>query len=105
MKEKDEKRAGEILSDVGLLTFADRHPMSLSGGQKQRLAIACGVASESEILLLDEPTSGLDLTNMQAVAAILNRLKEEGRTIITVTHDSEFIECVCDGVIQMQEVS
>ena len=105
MKDENEERAREILTHVGLLSLADRHPMSLSGGQKQRLAIACGVASESEILLLDEPTSGLDLANMRAVAEILNRLKEEGRTIITVTHDSEFIECVCDGVIQMREVS
>lgn len=84
------------------MSLADRHPMSLSGGQKQRLAMACGVASESEILLLDEPTSGLDRQNMEAAARILNRLKETGKTIITVTHDSEFIACVCDGVIQME---
>ena len=103
MKEENEERAKEILNDVGLLAFADRHPLSLSGGQKQRLAIACGVASDSEILLLDEPTSGLDFANMQAVAKILNKLKKEGKTILTVTHDSEFITCVCDGVIRMKE--
>lgn len=104
MQDEDEERAREILDGVGLLALADRHPMSLSGGQKQRLAIACGAASGSEILLLDEPTSGLDLINMRAVAGILNRLKAEGRTLLIVTHDSEFIECVCDGVIRMGEV-
>jgi hypothetical protein len=41
---------------------------------------------------------------MNAVGQILNQLKEEGRTIITVTHDSEFIECCCDNVINMEEV-
>lgn len=102
MKEEREELAREILEEAGLLSLADRHPMSLSGGQKQRLAMACGVASESEILLLDEPTSGLDRQNMEAAARILNRLKETGKTIITVTHDSEFIACVCDGVIQME---
>ena len=56
------------------------------------------------VLLLDEPTSGLDYLQMNAVGQILNQLKEEGRTIITVTHDSEFIECCCDNVIHMEEV-
>ena len=110
------KRVGEIfmvMQDVNhqLFTesvldevFCDRHPMSLSGGQKQRLALACAIASKLPVLLLDEPTSGLDCLQMNAVGHILNQLKEEGRTIITVTHDSEFIECCCDNVINMEEV-
>lgn len=60
--------------------------------------------SKLSVLLLDEPTSGLDYLQMNAVGQILNQLKEEGRTIITVTHDSEFIECCCDNVIHMEEV-
>ena len=99
-----EEEAKKILSDVGLEDFYYRHPMSLSGGQKQRLALACAIASKLPILLLDEPTSGLDRLQMNAVAQILNQLKEEGRTIITITHDSEFIECCCDDVIHMEEV-
>lgn len=99
-----EEEAKKTLSDVGLKDFYYRHPMSLSGGQKQRLALACAIASKLPILLLDEPTSGLDRLQMNAVAQILNQLKEEGRTIITITHDSEFIECCCDDVIHMEEV-
>ncbi|MBQ7919030.1 MAG: ABC transporter ATP-binding protein [Lachnospiraceae bacterium] len=99
MPEENEERAKQILSQVDLSDFADRHPMSLSGGQKQRVALACAIASECPILLLDEPTSGLDLTHMLEVAEILNQLKKQGRTIITVTHDSEFIEKCCDEVI------
>ena len=101
---ESEDEAKQILSDVGLEVFCDRHPMSLSGGQKQRLALACAIASKLSVLLLDEPTSGLDCLQMNAVGQILNQLKEEGRTIITVTHDSEFIECCCDNVIHMEEV-
>lgn len=99
--EENEDEAKRILDEVGLTSFRDRHPMSLSGGQKQRVALACAIASRKPILLLDEPTSGLDHVHMHAVAQILNRLKEEGRTIITVTHDSEFIEHCCDRVIRL----
>ena len=104
MPEENEDRAKEILKEVDLLEFADRHPMSLSGGQKQRAALACAIASERPILLLDEPTSGLDFKHMLEVSKILNRLKEQGRTVITVTHDSEFIENCCDEIIMLNEV-
>ena len=101
MPDEDEEKAKQILAEVDLSDFAERHPMSLSGGQKQRVALACAVASECPILLLDEPTSGLDLPHMLGVAEILNRLKKQGRTIITVTHDSEFIENCCDEIIEL----
>ena len=99
-KEKVDE-AKKMLSYVGLETFCDRHPMSLSGGQKQRLALVCAIASRLPILLLDEPTSGLDYIQMHTVAKILNHLKEEKITVITVTHDSEFIEYCCDDVIRI----
>ena len=100
--EENVDEARKILSEVDLAEFSDRHPMSLSGGQKQRIALACAIASKLPILLLDEPTSGLDHVQMTVAAAILNRLKEEGRTVITVTHDSEFIQQCCDDVIRME---
>lgn len=102
-QEEDKEDAMEILSEVGLASLANRHPMSLSGGQKQRIALACAIASKLPILLLDEPTSGLGCAQMLVIAGILNRLKKEGRTIITVTHDSEFIKHCCDDVIHMEE--
>ena len=102
MPEENESLAKQILDEMELQHLADRHPMSLSGGQKQRLAIACAFASKRPILLLDEPTSGLDLRHMNMVAKTLKRLKAEGRTILTVTHDSEFIRSCCDDVIQLK---
>lgn len=104
MPEENEEKARQILEEVDLADFMDRHPMSLSGGQKQRVALACAIASQRSILLLDEPTSGLDFSHMLAVAKILNRLKEQGRTIITVTHDNEFIETCCDTVLELKKV-
>ena len=100
---ENKEEAKEILAEVGLTSLANRHPMSLSGGQKQRIALACAIASKLPILLLDEPTSGLGYAQMLVIARILNRLKEEGRTVITVTHDSEFIKHCCDDVIRMEE--
>ena len=102
MPDENEQLAREVLEQVDLLEYADRHPMSLSGGQKQRAAIACAVASQCPILLFDEPTSGLDMTRMLQVADIMKKLKAAGRTLITVTHDSEFIENCCDNVIVLK---
>ena len=98
----DEKeRAVQILKDLDLDAFIDRHPQSLSGGQKQRLAIACAIASGREILLLDEPTSGLDYAHMEETAQLLKKLQKRGTTILVVTHDSELIHSCCRRMISV----
>ena len=92
---REKERASEILGQLDLGDFLDRHPQSLSGGQKQRLAIACALASGRRILLLDEPTSGLDYAHMMETAELLKKLKNIGTTILVVTHDSELIHACC----------
>ncbi len=99
----DENKATELLKEAMLEKLNERHPQSLSGGQKQRLALAVCKASQKDILLLDEPTSGLDYQSMLAVRDVLNGLASEGRTIIVVTHDREFIEFVCDRTIELKK--
>ena len=91
----EKETAMEIIRNLDLADFADRHPQSLSGGQKQRLAIACALASGRELLLLDEPTSGLDYAHMKETAALLEKLRSMGTTILVVTHDSELIRACC----------
>ena len=90
-----EKRAKELLALLDLGDFAHRHPQSLSGGQKQRLAIACALASGRKILLFDEPTSGLDHGHMKETAALFEKLRNMGTTLLVVTHDSELIRACC----------
>ncbi len=68
----------------------DSHPYDLSGGEQQRLALAKILLTEPEILLLDEPTKGMDAHFKEEFADILIRLKENGVTIIMVSHDIEF---------------
>lgn len=93
----------DLLKKLGLEHLEERHPMSLSGGQKQRLCVAIACFKEADILCLDEPTSGLDFDNMEAVAKILSTLASEGKSIIVVTHDYEFLTKCCDKVLYMQE--
>lgn len=103
MKEEDEEKALRILEALDLLEYKDRHPVALSGGQKQRVAVATAIASERSILLFDEPTSGLDYRHMLQVADLFEKLREQGKTILVVTHDLEFIETLDANVIQLEE--
>jgi energy-coupling factor transport system ATP-binding protein len=102
LPEENEAKAREILRSLDLEDYADRHPMSLSGGQKQRVAIACAAASGRDILLFDEPTSGLDYEHTRQTAELLRQLREQGRTVLVVTHDSELIEACCTNIIRLE---
>ncbi len=102
--EEDKKRIiTGVLKQLDLYSLRHAHPMSLSGGQKQRVAIACALCSGKDFLLFDEPTSGLDYFHMKEVAGLFQSLKELGKTIIVVTHDSELIRCCCDRKIVIGE--
>ena len=101
--EENEEEAHRILATLDLDQFADRHPQSLSGGQKQRVAVASAIASGRDIMLFDEPTSGLDYTHMLQIGEILRSLKEQGKTVIVVTHDRELIKECCDCEISLHD--
>lgn len=102
MVSEDEGRAERILEALHLLELKELHPMSLSGGQKQRVAIASAIASGREIILFDEPTSGLDLRHMRKVAQNMEALREQGKTILVVTHDPELILSCCTHVLHLE---
>lgn len=102
MDNEDIPAAEEILRSLDLLELKELHPMSLSGGQKQRVAIASALASGREFIVFDEPTSGLDAGHMQQAAECILRLKEQGRNVMIVTHDPEFIACCCDYAVRIE---
>ncbi len=89
----------ELLEQLQLAEFAERHPQSLSGGQKQRLVIAASIARDSDIIILDEPTSGLDGKNMRIIGDVLKNEAKKNKVIIVITHDLEFINKCCDEQI------
>lgn len=101
--EENEDEARRILASLDLGAFADRHPQSLSGGQKQRVAVASAIASGRDIMLFDEPTSGLDYIHMLQIGEILRSLKDQGKTVIVVTHDRELIKESCDFEISLRD--
>lgn len=105
MENEDEPRILEILEQLDLGEFRERHPMSLSGGQKQRTAIATALASRREILFMDEPTSGLDLRHMLEVSDLLKKLHAAGHTIYVITHDLELLLECCTDVLHFQNGS
>lgn len=78
-------------------------PISLSTGEKVRLSIASAIAMKPKILILDEPTSGQDETTLRIISEVIETLKEEGKTVVVVTHDSDFALSIADEVLIMRE--
>ncbi|MGB9722875.1 MAG: amino acid ABC transporter ATP-binding protein [Chloroflexia bacterium] len=94
-------KAEQLLEWVGLSAKRDEYPSRLSGGQQQRVAIARALAMEPKIMLFDEPTSALDPELIAEVIEVMERLANEGMTMIVVTHEIHFARDVADRVIFM----
>ncbi|HEY3155215.1 MAG TPA: ATP-binding cassette domain-containing protein [Candidatus Eisenbacteria bacterium] len=99
--EERARSARRAMADVGLDPdrFADRFPVSLSEGEKRRAALAGLIVEPPEILLLDEPTAGLDPEGRRALAQVMNRLRERGRTVLLASHDLGFVATVASRVL------
>ncbi len=91
---KDERReiSKDALERVGLGSRMNHLPAEMSGGQQQRVAVARAIAARPPVILADEPTGNLDTKSTKEVMAILHELKDEGRTVIVITHDNEIAE-------------
>ena len=100
-KERQEK-AMFHLEKVGLSDWATHHPNELSGGQKQRVAIARALAAEPKLLLADEPTGALDSTTSREIMQFLQKLNDEGKTILIVTHEED-ISLMCKRIVRMKD--
>ena len=98
-KKQAREKARELLETVGLPDKADAYPVQLSGGQKQRIAIARALASDPEVLLCDEATSALDPKTTGQILSLLQKInREQGITVILITHQMSVIEQICNRV-------
>ena len=98
-KKQARARARELLEIVGLPDKADFYPVQLSGGQKQRIAIARALASDPEVLLCDEATSALDPKTTGQILSLLQEInRNQGITVIIITHQMSVIEQICNRV-------
>jgi octopine/nopaline transport system ATP-binding protein len=93
------EEAKALLEKVGIADKANSYPCHLSGGQQQRAAIARALAMRPKVMLFDEPTSALDPELVGEVLRVIQKLAEEGRTMILVTHEMGFAKEVAGRVV------
>jgi ABC-type polar amino acid transport system ATPase subunit len=96
-----ERRALELLAQVGLEEKAHQHPHQLSGGQQQRVAIARALMMQPHVMLFDEVTSALDPELVGEVLVVMRDLAREGMTMLIVTHEMQFAREVGDQLVFM----
>lgn len=101
-----DRRIREVLDDVGMTHKAHKMPHQLSGGEQQRIAIARALLNSPEVILADEPTGNLDEETAEEILRLLNKLnKENGTTLIMVTHDRSIVERYPGRVFVCQDES
>jgi lipoprotein-releasing system ATP-binding protein len=96
------KRAKELLTKVGLENRITHFPAELSGGEQQRTAIARAMMNSPKVILADEPTGSLDKKNSDEVLDMIRLMRDEGVTILIVTHE-DGIANSCDRIIRIEK--
>jgi ABC-type branched-subunit amino acid transport system ATPase component len=96
-------RALHLLDQFGLTRMANEYAENLSGGQKRLLEMARAVMPEPKVLLLDEPVAGVNPRLINEIAGHIERMRDEGMTILMVEHELGIVERLCDSVIVMAQ--
>ncbi|MBX5456977.1 MAG: ABC transporter ATP-binding protein [Thermogemmatispora sp.] len=102
-REEVRRRCQEALELMEISHLADRAPFELSGGEKKRAAIASVLSLQPEVILLDEPTASLDPRTKWVLVNLIRRLGEQGKTIVTATHELEIVPLIARRVIVLGE--
>jgi energy-coupling factor transport system ATP-binding protein len=98
---KQEPDVDGLLERLRLTHLARANPFTLSGGEQRRLSVATALATAPRMLVLDEPTFGQDATTWAELVALIAELADEGRAVLAMTHDLEFVEALSDRRIEL----
>ena len=99
--DRREAHAREALAAVGLGDKASLHPYDLSASQRKNVALAAVLAMDTPVIVLDEPTTGQDSSGVERIGQIVDQLKKQGKTVITITHDIDFCAEYFERVVVM----
>ncbi|MBT8219662.1 MAG: metal ABC transporter ATP-binding protein [Bacteroidia bacterium] len=99
----DYEIANDAMEELGILNLKNRQISELSGGQQQRVFIARALCQQAEIFLFDEPFVGVDMTTEDRIIKVLQRLAEEGKTLLVVHHDLSTVEAYFDHCILLNQ--
>jgi branched-chain amino acid transport system ATP-binding protein len=91
-------RARELLEYVGIAKFADYKARTLSYGDQRRLEIARALATDPKLIALDEPAAGMNATEKGVLRELIDRIRNDGRTILLIEHDVKLVMGLCDRV-------
>jgi branched-chain amino acid transport system ATP-binding protein len=100
---EQEKRANEILEKVSLTEKRNELAGEISYGQQKLLTIGCCIANNADLLLIDEPVAGIDRNNLLKITNLITQLKQEGKTILQIEHNNDYINATSDRVLQMEK--
>ncbi|MGA0610007.1 ABC transporter ATP-binding protein [Caldimonas sp. KR1-144] len=93
-----ERRARELLEYVGIAKYADFKARTLSYGDQRRLEIARALATDPKLIALDEPAAGMNATEKVVLRELIDRIRNDGRTILLIEHDVKLVMGLCDRV-------
>ena len=100
--EEAKKKAISLLESIDLKDKKDFYPSQLSGGQKQRVAIVRAMIMDPKMMLFDEPTSALDPEMIGEVTSLMQKLGDDGMTMVVVSHEMNFVKNFATRVIFME---
>jgi manganese/iron transport system ATP-binding protein len=98
-KKEDREAVDRALERVGMADFRKRQIGELSGGQKKRVFLARALAQDGKVILLDEPFTGVDVRTEEAIIALLQALRDEGRVMLVSTHNLGSVPRFCDRAV------
>jgi len=100
--QQQQKRVGEILEKISLWEKRGELAGEISYGQQKLLTLGCCIANDADLLLIDEPVAGIDTVNQEKITALVRELKQNGKTILQIEHNTKYIDATSDQTFQLE---